>query len=805
MTRSTLKTYSQLKTRSRLAIVAALSIAFAAPALAADAPYTNRLIDSADPYLLLHAHNPVDWYPWGPEAFAKAKAENKPIFLSIGYSTCYWCHVAETQIYSNPTIAALMNKWFVNVKVDREQRPDVDRLYIIATEMLTGNGAWPNNLFLTPDLKPFYAGSYFPPADQPGGATGFPTILSAIHDLWENHRADKIEPAATSLFDALRKVEAEQAASANAPVEPDAWMKQAIAAMLRRVDPYHGGFGAASSGPKFPQEPGLDLLLADKADPAAGAALTSALDAMAYGGIHDQLGGGFHRYATEPTWSVPHFEKMLADNAQLLALYAEAYSATRAPLFRDMADGIATYLQRDMGAPEGGFYTAQDAEIAGAEGADYLWTRAEIESALGAAAAKAFFAVYEITPLPATDAHGPTPEGGVLRIKLPITDTLKASDTTDVSAMLAALAPARDKLLALRAARPQPTRDDKIVTSLNGLAIDGFSRAAIALKTPNFVNSAKAAADRVWSLAYDPATHGLKHEIFQGKAEIDGYLEDYAMFGDGLLSLSEAVPGDTVWHARATTVADAMIATFLQPDGRLMPHGGDGLLVSLGEGEDSDVPAGASAALSLLTRLGAGPDGARFETAAASIAKHLAGQIAKRPETWPAAIAALVTHPIPPALLTAPPPLASAQVLASTKVDGVLVPAKGYAVPTTLEHVHASARIDGDAIVVTLTIDAGFHINAHKPSFDYLVPTDIAFTIPKPSAVAYPPSMRFKSTFAPDGLDVYEGDVSLVATFPKGVLSGVMAVNADVTAQACTKDTCLPPATLPVTAANPGR
>ena len=277
----------------------------------------------SDPYLRLHAHNPVDWYPWGPEAFAKAKAEGKPIFLSIGYSTCYWCHVAEKEIYSNPEIAALMNEWFVNIKVDREQRPDVDHLYIIATEILTQHGAWPNNLFLTPDGRPFYAGSYFPPKDD-GDTPGFPKVLAAIHDLWANHRADKVEPAADDVFQALRHVAAGQAAKP-VPVTPDAWLKTASAGLLKSIDPVNGGLGAPTSGPKFPQAPALDLLLAaanidhDSTQHATRCRRRSTPWRSAASTIRSAA--AFHRYATEPTWTIPAFrEDAVGQRAAALAL-----------------------------------------------------------------------------------------------------------------------------------------------------------------------------------------------------------------------------------------------------------------------------------------------------------------------------------------------------------------------------------------------------------------------------------------------------------------------------------------------------
>ena len=694
--------------------IAAAAFCFAlATAASADPQPSNRLAASSDPYLLQHAHNPVDWYPWGPAAFAEAKAEGKPIFLSIGYSTCFWCHVAEKQIYSNPAIAALMNRWFVNIKVDREQRPDVDRLYIVATEILTQHGAWPNNLFLTPDGKPFYAGSYFPPQDD-GDTPGFPKVLAAIHDLWENHRADKVEPAANDVFSALRQVAAAQAAKP-VPVTPDAWLKQAVAGLEKSIDPVNGGLGI--SGQKFPQAPALDLLLAaaDIAhDGEAREALDTTLDAMACGGIHDQIGGGFHRYSTEPTWTIPHFEKMLSDNAQLLALYARSHAATKAPLLAAVARDTAGYLLRDMQAPDGGFYTAQDAAVGGVEGADYLWTRQEIEAALGAAAMEHFLAVYEIAPMPETDRSDGAPAGGVLRVRVPIADTLKRTGAADPAAMLAALAPDRATLLAVRRARPQPYTDTKIVAGLNGLAIGALARAGADLAAPELTAAATKAATRIWRDAYDQKSGLLRHEIIGGRAEVDGFVEDYAMLGDGYLDLAAAT-GDDAWRAHAATLADAMTMRFADADGRLVGGTKDNLPLAFADDADTDVPSAMSAALDLLSRLGARPDGARFTTAAAKLAVAASGRIAAHPTTWPSAIAALVRHPIGQAALAAAAPKAPVAVAAA--VPGV---------PSTADHVHVSAKVAGDAVEVALDVDPGFHVNAHRPSFDYLVPTELS-------------------------------------------------------------------------------
>ncbi len=789
-----------------LASAALLVVTLAGPAWADDAKpaYTNRLVHSADPYLLLHAHNPVDWYPWGAEAFAKAKAENKPIFLSVGYSTCYWCHVAEKTIYSNPVIAKLMNEWFVNVKVDREERPDVDRLYMDATTMLEGHGAWPNNLFLTPEGAPFYAGSYFPPKDD-GDQPGFPKVLAAIHDLWVNHRAAQVTPAATEMMKALRTLAARQDDAGALPVVPRAWLSTAAQMLLPGVDPVDGGLGSPKSGPKFPQAPALALLAADARldeDQAAAAALDRTLDAMAFGGIDDQLGGGFFRYSTEPTWSVPHFEKMLTDNAQLLALYTARAKTTGGALDGEVARAVGHFLLRDMQLEDGGFATALDAQTDGVEGATYLWTRQGIEDVLGAAETERFLGVYELTPLPeqrggeAPAAGGPPP--GVLRIRVPMADTLKRVGATNPAVLIASMAPSRAKLLAARRSRPQPARDDKVVSGWNGLAIGGLAWAGKALGEPAFTAGATRAANLIWDHAYNGRTGDLKHQIFQGQAAIDGTPEDYAALGVGYLDLADAT-GDAIWKQRAGQLADAMLKRFLQPDGRLQAAAGL-LPVSLGDSEDADLPSGSSSSLALLGRLAAEPDGARFAAAQARMATRLAGAIGAHPATWPSAVVALAEHPpSQQALAAAAPPRPA--VVASTALSAQAEPH----VPATSDHVHVSSASvqepSGEVVTVTLDVDPGYHVNAHVPSLDYLVSTDLAFTGTDAGSIAYPAPQHFQTEFSKTALAVYEGAVKLTATLPKGA----MGWHATVTAQACDAHTCLPPSTLPVApATKPG-
>ena len=730
---------------------------------------SNRLINSGSPYLLQHAHNPVDWYPWGEEAIAKAKQENKPIFLSVGYSTCYWCHVAERTIYSNPKIAALMNKWFVNVKVDREERPDIDETYMLARQLLTGAGGWPNNVFLTWDLKPFFAGSYFPPKDE-NGVTGFPAILSSIHEEWEKNPA-KIGDIANEVHAALARLR--DSASKPASVVrlvPGRWLANARDQILARRDPVWGGFGGGGET-KFPQSPLLGLLLADyrlNGTTASLQAVSEALEAMALGGIHDQLGGGMHRYSTEPTWSVPHFEKMLFDNAQLLGLYADLYAITRQPVAREMAADIAGYLSRRMMAPEGGFYTAEDADIDGKEGETYLWTKAEITNALGPADADRFLAFYDLTPLP-TEPAGP----GVMRIRKDQAPSNK--NRSSFARALADLEPLRSKLLDTRNHRAQPARDDKIVVGLNGLAIASLARAGAVLGEPHWIASAKQAAELLWQRAYDEKSGQLHRYLYKNEAWGTGFLDDYALLGLGFVALGEAT-GEAVWTARAAALASAIVVQFVKADGVVVTSPPEpNLNVPTVDLQDSDTPSGTSAAYALLARLG-------------STNPHYA-QTATKIMAWMA-----------PKLEAAPDSFAS--LTASAALYGAAVPAPLLSELDSAAHVKAVAHhksTDGrDEIVVTLTVDPGYHVNANPTSSDYLIPTTVKTTFGENAMITYPPGQTFKPKFLPDGISVYEGQASIKIELPRGTLTTARNSPVSIEVQACNLEICLAPATISV-------
>ncbi|MBI3042282.1 MAG: thioredoxin domain-containing protein [Betaproteobacteria bacterium] len=758
------------------------------------------MIHSNSPYLLSHAHNPVDWYPWGPEALEKAKRENKLIFLSVGYSTCYWCHVAERTIYSKPEFARWMNAWFVNIKVDREQRPDLDRIYMLATQIMTGRGGWPNNLFLTPDLRPVFAGSYFPPHDDDFGRTGFSTILRTLHQTWTTDRK-RLTDIGERVHASLRDYQQRSTSGTQRALNPGEWLTAAATSLIARADRKHGGL-ASSGSTKFPRAPALELLLAHyriHRDRASLDLLTQHLDAMAYGGIYDHLAGGFHRYTVEPSWSIPHFEKMLYDNAQLMKIYAEAFAITRNPLYRFVAEDVAAYLARQMMAGGGGFYTAQDSEVKGKEGASYVWTRTEIVSILRGKSAERFFDIFALTPMPANvvaeslETKPSAEEEGVIRFRLPVAETLKRARSADVVTLLAGTRPLRQELLLARDRRPQPLRDDKIIVGLNGLAIEAFTEAGRILGNQEYISIARRSAEYIWAVAYSAKSESLKHEIFQGRVQTDGFLDDYALLGRAYISLYGATR-QQVWLDRAVKLGDTLLKRFARPDGALLTStsGKDLLITPLDDGDNAQ-PSGTSAAVELLLRLAKTGGKTGYAEAAAKIVQRLGGQLDAQPHGWSTLVVAANANKFEPSIAALGGP-GSASVQAGGLPD--------FRPPVTADHVRvratASSADDFYRIEITLDIDRGYHVNANPASFPYLVPTNVSLDGITPISVDYPRPITFKPNFARDGIKVYEGKPTIAVRVAKKELPKTGSLRARVTAQACDDQVCLPPSEFPL-------
>jgi uncharacterized protein len=516
----------------------------------ADPLPTNRLAKEKSPYLLQHAHNPVDWYPWGKEAFAAAKKENKPIFLSIGYSTCHWCHVMERESFEDPKVAAYMNEHFINIKVDREERPDVDSVYMTFVQATTGGGGWPMSLWLTPEREPIVGGTYFPPKDA-YGRPGFLSMLKQVAEIWKSDEP-KIRTQAGEVTARLRKF-------SQTPVTPgaalsDAVLEKGLQEMTGRFDATEGGFGAA---PKFPRPSELIFLFTEAErvgsdSPAGRRAREMALftlEKMAAGGIHDHLGGGFHRYSVDGGWHVPHFEKMLYDQAQLAEAYLIAWQVTGRELFADTARDIFDYVLRDMTSPEGGFYSAEDADSvvrAGfkekAEGAFYVWTEKEILAELGEAE-KEFAWVYGVESGGNTsresDPHGEFRGKNVLIQRHTMAEAAAKFGVSE-EVMAKGLAASRKKLFLTRERRPRPHRNDKIIAAWNGLMISALAKGYQVLGEERYLVAANHAADFLREHLYEEKTQTLVRSWRGGSSEIDGFAVDYAFAIRGLIDLYEA-------------------------------------------------------------------------------------------------------------------------------------------------------------------------------------------------------------------------------------------------------------------------
>jgi uncharacterized protein YyaL (SSP411 family) len=554
----------------------------------------NRLAGETSPYLLQHAHNPVDWFPWGPEALAKAKAEDKPIFLSIGYSACHWCHVMERESFENPDIAALMNERYVNIKVDREERPDLDNLYMAAVQAMTGHGGWPMSVFLTPDLEPFYGGTYYPPTDS-RGMPGFPRVLLSVERAWKERR-DEITTAAGEMAGQLRTAGEIPRSDGDLTLK---LLDNATKALGRAFEPIHGGFGNA---PKFPHPMDLRVLLRQHARTGDAHALhmvTHTLDKMSRGGIYDHLGGGFARYSTDERWLAPHFEKMLYDNALLSTTYLEAYQLTRDPEYARVARETMDYILGRMTSPAGPFYSTEDADSEGAEGKFYVWSLAEINEILGAERAKEFAYVYDVTE------QGNWEHRNILNLPKPIAQAAKLLGR-DEAELRRDLAADRAKLLAARERRIPPGKDTKVLTSWNGLMLAPLAEGSLILDEPRYAEAASKAAGFLLDTVRTPEGR-LLHSYKDGQAKFNAYLDDYANLVDGLTRLFEAT-GVPRWIEAAVDLARVMVEEFHDAENGGFFYVGkshEALIARQKDAYDNATPSGNAMAATALARLAA--------------------------------------------------------------------------------------------------------------------------------------------------------------------------------------------------------
>jgi hypothetical protein len=733
-----------------LAVLLASMLSAAAADDAKDTRRANRLQGEASPYLRQHAHNPVDWYPWGKQAFDKARAENKPILLSVGYSTCHWCHVMARESYENRAIARLLNKYFVAIKVDRERRPEVDETYMLATQLLTGHGGWPNNVFLTPDRKPFFAGTYFPQKE-------FKSIVQRIADMWRDDET-QLRSDADGISSAVEAVMSKRVAAAD--LTPQA-IDAAGGKILEKLDSFNGGFSVA---PKFPQAPLLLFLLrlAEKDGTAqALSAVTLTLDRMLDGGIRDHVGGGFHRYTVDAQWRVPHFEKMLYTQAQLTQVLLWAFRLTGQERYAQAARDTLDYVLSDLTHPQGGFYSARDADSRGAdgtveEGAYYVWTPEDLQQALGdsdAAIAKQIFAF--------TGLEGAQ---GKSVLHLPASrKELAATLQIDAGDLAAETRRLSQRLAAHRAKRPPPMRDEKIVAAWNGLMIAAFAQAASELGDSRFREAALRAAGFVWSQLYDDS--GLKRIYFDGRTDIDGRQEDYAFIGLAFVALYD-LNNDPQWLRRAEILASQMNVRFLDKETGDYHMTVDNETIGRAKMRtDSSTPSGNAAALDLFGKLMRRRPAPHHRIQGEALLSALSGIALMSPDSSGYTL------------------LSGDRMLRGESGPRQFL-AKG-AVRASAKLARTEGRLD-----IRLTIAPGWHINSNEPLEDTFIATHASLVgLPK-AVVVYPPATRRKLGFHERELALYEGNVDLRILLPQDLPS---ALKAALRLQACSDRICLEP------------
>lgn len=741
-----------------ISVLLACSVFFGQPAVARPDPSKpNRLAGEASLYLREHADNPVDWYPWGEEAFEKARRENKPILLSIGYATCLYCHIMEQESYSDDAIASLLNEHFVAIKVDREQRPDIDETFILATQLFSGASGWPNNVFLTPDLKPFYGGLYFPP-------TQFLDLLTQVSVSWTENR-DAVLDEAERAVDLIHQVmQHRQAAQTIGP----AALAEAAGQLLVGFDRANGGFGA---GAKFTHET-LLLLLLDRAelfdDTQALHAATMTLDAMITGGIRDHVGGGFHRYAVDPAWSVPNLEIMLFNQAGLARALLQAYRLTGRAAYADAVRHLLDFVIKDMTAPNGGFHTSLDPELdrnggVSRDGLHYTWTDETFERALepgDLALARQVFALVSAEPFAGRK---------ILKMKDSL-ETLADAQDLSVAALRARLGGIRRTLRSARAGRPAPRRDEKILSGWNGMMIMAMAEAAILFDAPVYREAAIKAAEFIWS-DMGGANGVLKRSHFDGVASIEATQPDFVFVALAFLAVYDATE-DIVWLDRAKALAETMNARFFDEGmNDYFINGADSFyrpkMIA-----DTEQPSGNAAAIELFSRLMRRDGDPDHRVMAEKILASVSGNILESPRENVYALRA------------------AAQFL-QNETGPARMAASG--------RVRAIARkTTGDAIVVKVTIAPGWHINSDRPHEDFFIPTKLSFagTPEHPgAAIEYPEPDTLTLKFHNKPLSLFQDRVEIVAnTF----VSGSVPKIGELTLQACSDTICLEPETLAV-------
>ena len=723
---------------------------------AGQAIYTNRLILEDSPYLNQHAHNPVNWYAWGPEAFDAAKKENKAIFLSIGYSTCHWCHVMEEESFDNLDVAGLMNQHFINIKVDREQRPDIDETYMTAVSLLTGRGGWPMSSFITQEAKTFWGGTYIPPEQ-------FKSLLVGIAQEWDQSR-DKVELQANHVTAAVQAyaIVKSQGAQIDAAV-----IDTAIKTILAGHDPVLGGF---SPPPKFPNEPDLFLLLdyvKRHGTQEVLAAITSTLDAMAHGGIYDQIGGGFHRYATDHNWLVPHFEKMLYNQAHLARVYLLAYELTQDDNYARVAKQTLDYVLREMTAKEGGFYSATDADSEGEEGTFFVWSLAEINEVLATNDAALAIELFGIS-------KGGNFEGkNILHLPLSMADYAKNNNLQQAD-LWVKVDNIISQLYEHRLTRIAPLRDDKVITAWNGMMITTLALASEILSESRYLDAAMRNANFIWQNR-QAADEKLQRVSMHGHSSIDATQEDYAYFSEGLIAIYDQTQ-DKLWLDRAQLLTAEMLVKFWDTESGGFFMNADSavpVMAKLKQSNDGAIPSGNSVALNVVVKLARRTDKFEYEAKADAILATFSEKIITSPAAYGYMLQA-----------------ASNLLLGETG-------SRQYAAKGTVSILAERVKNNGKhEVILSLTIQPGWHINANQPKDINLIPTKISLTNNEDwqlEDVIYPESTDKLLGFSQQTLALYEDEIQIKAMVIADENRETVVIPIELNLQACDEQVCLAP------------
>jgi uncharacterized protein YyaL (SSP411 family) len=805
--------------------------------------HRNRLADEASPYLRLHANDPVDWYPWGEEALEKARRENKPIFLSIGYSTCFWCHVMQREVFSKQQIADYLNAHFICIKVDREERPDLDDVYMLSLQIylkLAGSsegGGWPLSLFLTPEAKPIAGGTYFPPQDQPG-RMGFPTVLRQIQNAWNTRQADLKNTADLVARDVARLSSPSPAVTI--PTLDAKLIELSVSAVVQRYDQEFGGFDfdpAAPEGTKFPNPSRIQLIQAQVGRELSqsredAAMVDKTLSAMAAGGIHDHLGGGFHRYSTDRRWQIPHFEKMLYDNAQLTEVYLDAYRRTGREQYLRIAEETLQFVHEELTSPQGGFYSALDAETDGIEGKYYVWEKPEIDKILSASDLRVFVATYGL------DEPSPFEHGYVLRWPRPLNESAEQLGLP-LAELQSRLRDIQGQLLAARRKRAPLLRDEKIITAWNGLMIRAYAKAGQILKRREYIDRAERAALLLLSAHRD--TGGRLLRMSQPGHAVPAFLDDYAYLASGLLALYEAT-GEEKWLSSARRLTDDQMKYFWdQQRGGFYFTAKDQPvpMVRLKSAFDGEMPSGNSVSAQNLVKLARFKTDEIYRTAAQKTFLAFAPQLQQAPANLPCLALALQEYlhwyggpssgaagddlfAGSPSSPSSNPNLSpgsgsgtDSQIpqhrpgvsSADRQLRGVLEPSAEEARQHPDIHVRAYLSRDrftpGDSceIAIEIEVEQGWHLNANPPQPDFVIPVQVSLLETTPlrlEDVKYPAGAPLKVAGSEEPLSVYQGRVWITGRLVAGqnFSSARIPLELQVRYQLCDDQKCLQPKTL---------